>query len=147
MQPIANIASLLPHNELKKPLSYYLRHKLNPNCLIEIFQSLEFCDLLSICDLDSGTDQFFTELIREHVICGKYINFEVPDYQQSVWSFDRIFEVFGNSMRIINLPLHKYCLNRILKAIINHCKPGTLTEFRLIVKGSYLPKIISNHWI
>lgn len=126
---------LLRNNELKEPLSHYLRHVLNVNCLVEVFQYLEFCDLLTVCDLDTENDPFFTTLIKDHVICVKYIDFEVRHTQESVWSLSRIFEVFGSSMKIINIPLHKNRLNKIMQAIVSHCTPGAITEIRMIIKG------------
>lgn len=121
--------------ETDKPLSYYLRHVLNPNCLIEVLQYLEFSDLLSICDLDTETDPFFTNLINDRVIGLTLIDFDLRKSQENEWPLLKIFQVFGMSMRRVNLPIHKHHLNDILEAIVNYCPSDALTEIHIIIRG------------
>lgn len=121
-------------NGPEQPLSHYLRHILNANCLIEVFQYLEFSDLLSVCGLDTETDPFFTNLINDRMIGLTLIDVDVEKSQENKWPLSKIFQVFGTSMRKINLPIHKYHLNDILEAIVDHCAPDTLTEIHVIIK-------------
>lgn len=121
-------------NELLKPLSYYLRHKLNPGCLIELFQYLSLSDLITICELDTEDDQFFKLLINERVIGFRWIVLDFKYSPPNMYSYPKIFQVLGKSMKKMRIRVQRYYLNYILKWMIEYCAPDNLQQLHIIVK-------------
>ncbi|XP_055309453.1 uncharacterized protein LOC129573184 isoform X2 [Sitodiplosis mosellana] len=127
------IQKLRPRNDDKqKSLRYYLRYELNEDCLVELCEYLHVHDLMQICDLDTEDDQYFTVLIRERVIGRKLIDLEPRNKRQKVWSFTKTFETFGPYIKRLKIPLRSNHFNYILRKIITHSAPGTLTEVQFM---------------
>lgn len=120
------------NNDNQQSLWYYLRYKLNEDCLVEMFEYLDFHDLLRVCDLDTDDDQFFTELIRNRVIGRKLI--VLWHRSKQVWSLEKTFQKFGPYIKRLKVPMQSDCLNYILKIIFKYGAPDTLTEV-LFVKS------------
>lgn len=120
----------LETNDTQKSLSYYLRNKLNEDCLAELFEYLHVLDLMRICDLDTDDDQFFTVLIRERVISKRLIDLW-PRFGR-VWSLKKTFEKFGPYIKRLKIPMQSNCLNYILRIIFKYSAPNTLTELQFV---------------
>lgn len=121
-------------NEPLKPLSFYLRHKLNLNCLIEVFHYLSLSDLISVCELDTEDDPFFKPLINDRVIGTRWIVFDFNYLTPNMYSYPKSFQVFGNSMKKIRIRVQRYYLKYLFKWITKYCVPDTLQELHIIVK-------------
>lgn len=117
-----------------QPLSYYLRHKLNPNCLIEVFQYLCLSDLVSVCDLDTDDDQFFKQLINERVIGMRWFIMDLKFLSSNMYSYPKIFRLFGKSMRKLRIRARHNYVSYILKQMIQFCAPETLQELHIVVR-------------
>lgn len=122
-------------NSENKPLSYYLRHKLNPDCLSEVLKYLSAPDLLRVCGLDTSDDQFFTNIINERIIDKMWFYF--ARYNRQINSYhDQFFKLFGRFMKkiIIRVMHMKY----IMPTIMKFCSPDTLKELKIKVEVSDL---------
>lgn len=108
-----------------------LRHGLNDHCLCNIFDLLDVNDLIQLCELDTH----YQNLITNWVSGKKLINFCDINFNrtQISWTPDKMFEVFGKTMRKI-----KYddlsslgTFQQFLQFVIQHCELGVLTEIEL----------------
>lgn len=111
-----------------------LRHGLNSDCLIKIFECLSIQDLMQLCKLDN----YFQDLITSEIIAKKRINVGVMDKRMSNNRLKlkrctiESFEMFGKFFKKISIQGEDF--NSLLHAIIKYCKPAVLTEVELEFK-------------
>lgn len=111
-----------------------LRHNLNSDCLLKIFQYLNLRDLIQLCKLDT----YFYDLIASEIIAKKVIDLGVMDKRMQNnrlvvrRSTIEAFEVFGKFMKKIIIRGEDF--NLFLSTITTYCKPDRLTEVDLEFK-------------
>lgn len=111
-----------------------LRHQLNGDCLVKIFEYLNVRDMIQLCKLDS----YFGELIKSQVIAKTVINLGVLDERmpnnRSVLKRSTIetFELFGKFMR--KIIIRGDDLHLFLSTIVKYCRPGRFTYVSLSFK-------------
>lgn len=111
-----------------------LRHQLNSDCLIKIFEYLDVQDMIQLCKLDT----YFDEIIKSQVIAKTVINLGVLDERMSnnrlvlKRSTIETFELFGKFMR--KLIIRGEDFHRFLSTIVKYCKPGRFTYISLSFK-------------
>lgn len=112
-----------------------LRHGLNTECLMEIFEYLPVNTLLTL----SAMDDYYKEIIREHVIHKKDIVFN-----QSVFGYEKFFKTFGK--RITSIIFHDYDFkfDDLLLQMTKHCSEGRLRKFHLSVIQSRFNLIVND---
>ncbi|KAG4068620.1 hypothetical protein HA402_002311 [Bradysia odoriphaga] len=98
-----------------------LRHGLNENCLLHVFEYLGESDLKNLCSMDS----YYKELILKWTIKQKRLN--LPGANNLEW-----FKVFGKSMRKIKLYSGQFITT--ITTIMKYCEPGQLTEIDLSIQ-------------
>lgn len=114
-----------------------LRSGLNESCLIDVFEYLEWNDLLVLLKMDP----FFKDIIFKWTLKKRMITLPVVYVKENA-SIERkdyaelidTFETIGKSMRkftasVSSLPL-------LLELIIQYCEPATLTEIILDISGA-----------
>lgn len=114
-----------------------LRHGLNEDCLCEVFKFLDACDLMRLCDLDI----YYQNLIVKWVIGKKLIDFTKMN---PYWTTERIFEIFGKSMRKIKIAEENTLgrFEQFLSFVNQYCAVGGLTEIELRFKRPNAPQAI-----
>lgn len=93
-----------------------LRHGLNENCLLYVFEYLDEMDLLRLCEMDP----YYKELILKWTIKNKCLNLKSPNDNL------QLFETFGESMRKLRIVSSKFVVT--FGTLMKYCKPGQLTE-------------------
>lgn len=123
--------------ETPKSLSFYLRHVLNPDCVLEVFQYLSMIDLMQMCELDTDDDAYFTHLIRERVIGSMLMDFRPRNEKQTVWYLTKTLQTFGAYIKRLSIPMRPSHFNHVLRQIITYCSPNTIKEiqFKSIFHG------------
>lgn len=106
----------------------HLRHTLNVNCLLEVLEYLHVLDLIQLCELDTEMDAFYTSLIKDHIIGKKLIDLEPRYRKQIIWPLTKTLETFGPNVKRLKIPMRPSHFNYILRRIITHCLPDTITE-------------------
>lgn len=100
-----------------------LRHGLNDNCLLHVFQYLDESDLLNLCTMDS----YYKDLILKWTIKQKRLNLRKPTVDNAQW-----FQTFGKSMRKIKIFSNQFVST--LATIMRTCDPGQLTEVDMAIQ-------------
>lgn len=113
-----------------------LRHGLNEDCLCKIFSYLSLFDLIQLCDYNI----YFQNLITNFVIGKKLLKFYDRDLQ-ICWGTNKIFEVFGKTMRKIEITKEctAYSFERFLNLVIQCCAEGGLTEIDINFPPEMIP--------
>lgn len=111
-----------------------LRHQLNSDCLVKIFDYLSVQDLTRLSKLDT----YFYDLITSEVIAKKVIDFGVMDKRMPnnrivlQHSTIELLGLFGKFMKQIIIRGEDFHL--FLSTIIQHCRPGRLTNVDMSFK-------------
>lgn len=116
----------VPANDESASETCRLRHGLNEDCLCEIFKYLGVYDLIQLCNLDV----YYQNLITQYVISKKRINFTK---MEPCWTTNKIFQVFGKSMRKIKIAEEntRGVFELFLNFVTQYCSVGGLTEMEL----------------
>lgn len=128
-----------------------LRHGLNINCQLEVFNYLSVNDLLQV----SKSDTYFEELIMKWIIGNMLLNLELshpsgePEITKDLGKrmlrnnelvFEtfgndiEIFEAFGHSIRKLKVNASDY--NLIPETITKYCTPAIMTEVHIKFSSS-----------
>lgn len=111
-----------------------LRHGLNSDCLIKIFECLSVQDLMQLCKVDN----YFADLITTEIIAKKLINVGVLDVRMpnNRLAYNRStiesFQMFGKFFKKIAVQGQDF--NNLLHIIVEFCLPARLTEVELEFK-------------
>lgn len=99
---------------------------MNPHCLAHIFDYLPVPQLAKVIELSD----FFQDVINEHVIAKKLIDFTNMAHD---WTTDQFFRIFGKRMRTIKITkestLHSF--SHFLTLIIRYCEKDRLIDVNL----------------
>lgn len=96
-----------------------LRHGLNENCLLNVFDYLGEFDLIRLCEMDV----YYKELIMKWTVKKRLLNLREPNKQLE------LFRAFGKSIR--KFKIYTCSFVSMLTTIVKHCEPGALTEIVL----------------
>ncbi len=107
-----------------------LRHQLNSDCQLKVFQYLNLSDLNALCKVD----EYFYDIITSQVIPKKLIVIE-EQYGRIVNSSTiESFKMFGKFMRKITVRGEDFGF--FLNTVMQYCKPECLTEMHLEFKSN-----------
>lgn len=102
---------------------FFFFSALNPDCLAHIFDYLPVPQLAKIIELSD----FFKDIINEHVISKKLIDFTNMAHD---WSTDQFFRIFGKRMRKIKITEESTLGNfsHFLTLIMRYCEKDRLVD-------------------
>lgn len=120
--------------QLVHPLSYYLRHKSNEDCLLKIFSYLNSVDLMHICDLDTDNDNFFSHLIKHHAIRKKLVCASSWMTDNS-WQINKTLETFGGMIRRLKVQTSPNQFIDLIHSIMTNSSTDTLVELQIEIRG------------